>query len=218
MSPLRVALADDHTLVREGLRSLLSSLAGVEVVGEASDGLQALSLVAEARPDVLLCDIAMPGLNGLDLAARVAREHPRTKVLILSMHADTGYVRTALLAGAAGYLLKNADGAELEAAIRAVGRGETWVSPGVSKAVVAALAQGGLPTNDPRSLLTPRQLEILQLIAEGSSTKQIAHKLGLSVKTIETHRSQLMDRLAIRDVAGLVRYALRVGIIRGEGG
>ena len=215
---LRIALADDHTLVREGLRALLSGLAGVEVVGEAADGLAALALVAQANPDVLLSDIAMPGLNGLDLVARVGKEFPRTRVLVLSMHSDAEYVRTALLAGAAGYLLKNADAAELEAAIRAVGRGETWVSPGVSRAVVEALTKGGLPADDPRAILTPRQLEILQLVAEGSSTKQIAHKLSLSVKTVETHRSQLMDRLGIRDVAGLVRYAIRVGIIRSEDG
>jgi DNA-binding NarL/FixJ family response regulator len=211
MTRVRIVLADDHALVRTGLRGIVSGFENMEVVGEASDGHQALQLIATLNPDVALVDVTMPRLNGIELAERVAREHPRTRVVILSMHSDTSFVRAALRAGAAGYLLKNADRSELDQALRAVARGETWVSPGVSKAVVEALAVD--PAAGPRELLTPRQREILQLVAEGNSTKEIAHGLQLSVKTVETHRSQMMDRLGIRDVAGLIRYAIREGIV-----
>jgi DNA-binding NarL/FixJ family response regulator len=159
----------------------------------------------------------MPGLNGLEVAARVAREHLRTRVIILSMHIDDEYVRRALLTGAAGYLLKNSDRSELEMALRAVARGETWLAPEVSSRVVAAYARGDEPAGSgPFELLTGRQREVLQFIAEGLSTKEIAHRLNLSVKTIETHRTELMERLDIHGVAGLVRYAIRVGIVHTE--
>ena len=214
MSTLRVVLADDHALVRAGFRSLLEALAGVQVVGEAADGREALRLIGELRPDLALIDIAMPGLNGLEVVGRVAKEHPRTRVIVVSMHAQDEYVRRALVAGAAGYMLKHADGKELEMAIRAVAAGETWLSPSVSKKVVAAYsesARGG--AKDPLELLTGRQREILQLIAEGHSRKEIAQRLQLSVKTVESHRAQLAERLGTRSTAELVRWAVRHGIV-----
>jgi len=214
VSTLRVVLADDHALVRAGFRSLLEALAGVQVVGEAADGREALRLIGELRPDLALIDIAMPGLNGLEVVGRVAKEHPRTRVIVVSMHAQDEYVRRALVAGAAGYMLKHADGKELEMAIRAVAAGETWLSPSVSKKVVAAYsesARGG--AKDPLELLTGRQREILQLIAEGHSRKEIAQRLQLSVKTVESHRAQLAERLGTRSTAELVRWAVRHGIV-----
>jgi DNA-binding NarL/FixJ family response regulator len=186
---------------------------GIEVVGEASDGHDALRLMSDLHPDVALVDIGMPTLNGLETTVRAAREFPHTRVLILSMHADEEYVRRALVIGASGYILKNADKAELELAVRAVARGQIWLSPGVSKPVVTAYARSSEGRQDPFEVLTPRQRQTLQLIAEGHSTKEIAQELGLSIKTVETHRAQLMERLDVHDVQGLVRYAIRVGLV-----
>ncbi len=209
---LRTLLADDHALMRAGLRSLLEAMPGVEVVGEAADGHEALRLIGELKPDVAFFDISMPGLNGLEAAARAAREHPQTRIIILSMHVDDEYVHRALMSGAAGYLLKNSDPSELEMALRAVGRGESWLAPEVSSRVIAYARSDKSGGSGPIELLTPRQREVLQLIAEGLSNKEIAHRLKLSVKTVETHRSELMERLDIHGTAGLVRYAIRVGI------
>ena len=195
---------------------MLESLAGIEVVGEAADGYEALRLMRERRPDVALLDVSMPGLNGLETTARAVKKHPRTRFLMLSMFADEAYVRQALRVGAMGYLLKNANRHELELAVRAVGRGEAWLSPAVSKRVVVAYARGDKGDQGPFELLTPRQREILQLVVEGHSTKEIARQLDLSVKTVETHRTQLMERLGIHGVPGLVRYAIRFGIVRAE--
>jgi DNA-binding NarL/FixJ family response regulator len=213
MKAVRVALADDHHLVRAGIRSILEGVAGVEVVGEADDGTQALQLAAERAPDVLLLDIALPGINGLDVAARVRREHEGVRVVILSMHANEEYVAQALRSGAAGYLLKDSTVPELELAIAAVMRGETYLSPAVSRHVVEAFVRAA-PADGPLEALSPRQRDVLRRIAEGRSTRDIARELGLSVKTVETHRAHLMDRLDIRDVAGLVRYAIRTGLVR----
>ncbi len=212
MSPLRVLLAEDHTLVRAGIRALLESLEGVEVVAEAADGREALRLAQTHHPDILLMDITMKELNGLEAAARLAKERPATRVIILSMHADQAYVHQALQAGASGYLLKGSDLAELELALKAVARGDTYLSPAVSKHFVGDLLNGKKPTANPLDELTPRQREILQLVAEGRTTKEIASRLNLSIKTIETHRTQLMERLDIHDVAGLVKFAIRVGL------
>ena len=214
MKPIRVLLADDHTLVRAGIRSLLENMEGIEVIAEAGDGREALRLVRTHRPDVVLMDIAMPGLNGLEAAARIAKKFPNVRVIILSMHVNEEYVLQALRAGAAGYMVKGADAAELEIAIRAVARGGTYLSPMVSKHVVTDYIQRISGETSPLELLTPRQREVLQLIAEGYSTKKIARTLKISVKTVETHRMQLMERLDIHDIAGLVRYAIRIGLVK----
>jgi DNA-binding NarL/FixJ family response regulator len=211
---IRVMLADDHTLVRAGIRSLLESIPEVEVVAEADDGREALDLINKHRPDVALLDIGMPGLNGLELAKRVSTESPKTRIIILSMHADANYVNQALRAGVRGYLLKGAAVSELPLAIRAVTRGETYLTPKVSRFVVDGFLSG--EESGPLEGLTRRQCEILQLIAEGHSTKEIAGLLSLGVKTVETHRSRLMDRLDIHDVAGLVRFAIRAGLVTPE--
>ena len=211
----RVVLADDHAIVRAGLKKLLESL-GVEVVGEAADGRTLLALLDTLHPDVALLDIAMPGLNGIEAAARIAREHPRTRVLILSMHQNEDYVRRALRAGAAGYLVKDAAPDELDLALKAVMRGETFLSPSVSKGVMSDYVQRLRAEEAPGATLTPRQREILQLVAEGKSSKEIARLLNLSVKTVESHRADLMQRLDIHDLAGLVRYAIREGLVPPE--
>jgi len=214
MSTLRILLADDHALVRAGMRALLGELPGIEVVAETGDGREALRLTRERRPDIALLDISMPGLNGLEVVGRIAHDHPATRVIIVSMHADDESVRRALAAGAAGYLLKNSDRRELELALRAVARGETWLSPALTKRVVAAYMQGASPP--PGEVLTPRQREVLQLVAEGHSNKEIASRLNVALKTVETHRTELMDRLGIHGVASLVRYAIQVGLVRPE--
>jgi DNA-binding NarL/FixJ family response regulator len=213
---IRVLLADDHALVRAGLRSLLAAMKEVEVVGEASSGEEALELAARERPDVVLMDIAMKGINGLETAARLRDRAPGVRVVILSMHSGEEYVLQALRAGAVGYLLKDAATGELELALRTVMRGESWLSPAVSRQVVEGYVQrvGGDATAD---VLTARQREVLKLVAGGKSTKEIAFMLNLSVKTVETHRAQIMERLGIRDVPGLVRYALRTGLVPPEG-
>ena len=214
MKPIRILLADDHTLVRAGICSLIKNMEGTEVIAEAGDGREALRLVRTHCPDVVLMDIAMPGLNGLEAAARIAKKFPNVRVIILSMHVNEEYVLQALRAGAAGYMVKGADAAELEIAIRAVARGETYLSPMVSKHVVTDYIQRISGETSPLELLTPRQREVLQLIAEGYSTKKIARTLKISVKTVETHRMQLMERLDIHDIAGLVRYAIRIGLVK----
>ena len=213
MSKVRVLLADDHTLIRAGIRALLEA-AGVEVVAESGDGREALELIEKHTPDVALLDIGMPGMNGLEVARRIAKSSPRTRVVILSMHADAGHVRQALQAGVKGYLMKGAAVAELPLAIQSVMRGETYLTPKVSQAVVQGfLRDGEGQERPPQEGLTARQREILQLIAEGRSTKEIAQVLDVSVKTVETHRQRLMDRLGIHDVPGLVRFAIRAGIV-----
>jgi DNA-binding NarL/FixJ family response regulator len=211
-SSIRVVLADDHALVRAGMRSLLNGMSRVEVVGEAASGEEALELAAREKPDVVLMDIAMKGISGLDAAVRMRERQPEVRVVILSMHAGEEYVLQALRAGAVGYLLKDAATGELELAIRSVMRGESWFSPAVSRQVVEGYVQrvGG---ESAAEVLTARQREVLRLVAGGKSTKEIAFDLNLSVKTVETHRAQIMERLGIRDVAGLVRYALRTGLV-----
>jgi DNA-binding NarL/FixJ family response regulator len=217
---MRVLLADDHTLVRKGVRALVAAIPGVEIVGEAADGQQALALILETRPDVALVDVSMPGLNGLDLAARVVREAPQTRMAILSMHGTPAHVAQALRAGVKGYVLKDSVAEELPVLLNAVMRGEVYLSPAISKHVVdgylgrAAVPAGG--DGPALDILTPRQREILQLVAEGQSTKDVARILNLSVKTVEAHRGQIMERLEIHDLAGLVRYAIRTGLVSAE--
>lgn len=223
MTAIRVLLADDHVLMRTGMRSWLQSLAEVEVVGEASDGREALRLIAKVQPDVVLMDIGMPGLNGLEATLQVTKEFPRVHVLILSMHANEEYVVQALRAGASGYMLKDAEPEELELALKAVSRGKTYLSPAVSQTVIGDYLRrirtpegNTAPPADVPSLLTARQRESLQLVAEGHTTKEIAALLHRSEKTVESHRSRLMQQLDIHDIAGLVRYAIRTGLVMPE--
>jgi len=216
VKPIRILLADDHTLVRAGIRSLLTRLPGLEVVGEAADGREALRLADALRPDIVVLDVGMPRLNGLEVASRLGAVSPAIRVIILSMHTSEEYVLRALRAGCAGYLLKSAAVSELELAVRAVASGDTYLSPKVSKRVVDdyVLRSGGAA--DPLDALSPRQREVLQLAAEGHSSKEIAQLLGVSLRTVETHRSQLMERLDVHDLAGLVRFAVRVGLVTSE--
>jgi len=216
MNPLRVVLADDHALVRAGIRALLEKLPGVEVVGEAGNGRQALALVKETMPDLLLLDVSMAELGGLEALPRIVSDSPDTKVLILSGHANEEYVLSAMRSGAAGYMVKDAAADELEPGIRAVAKGQTYLSPSVSRTVVERFLQLAAGAEDAAGQLTARQREVLQLIAEGRNTKEIAHLLGISVKTAEAHRSQLMQRLNIHEVAGLVRYAIRSGLVSAD--
>jgi DNA-binding NarL/FixJ family response regulator len=212
---MRILIADDHALLRAGIRLLLSEVPGVKVVAETGDGHEALALIAEKRPDIALVEIALPGLNGLDVTARARKEHPSTRILIVASDAQDEHVRRALVVGSAGYLLKNADRNELELALRVVARGDVWLSPEVATKVAAAYARNSRSsTDEPFDVLTPRQREVLQLIAEGLSSKEIATRIGVSVKTVDTHRTELMERLGIRGIAGLVRYAIRVGMVR----
>jgi DNA-binding NarL/FixJ family response regulator len=214
MEPIRVVLADDHRLVRSGIRALLDRFEDVEVIGEAANGREVLEVVDEQRPDIVLMDIAMPELNGLEAARRIHQQYPNTRVLLLSMYDNEEYVAEALAVGAAGYVLKDASASEFDLAVHAVARGESYLSPAVAKQIVSGHVAPGGEGAVGLQRLTPRQREILQLIAEGNSTKEIARKLDLSVKTVETHRAQLMERLDIHDIAGLVRFAIRVGLIQ----
>ena len=216
MSTIRVLLADDHRLMRAGLRALLKSLELVQVIAEAGTGHEAIQLAEQHQPDIVIMDIAMPELNGLEATARLVKLTPAPRIIILSMHANEEYVKRALQAGAAGYLLKGAEPAELELAIKAVMRGETYLTSAISKQVVQNYLHPERMKTSPIKELTPRQREVLQLVAEGHSTKDIAQKLNLSVKTVDTHRTELMQRLDIHDIAGLVRYAIRIGLISAD--
>jgi DNA-binding NarL/FixJ family response regulator len=210
MSAIRVLLADDHSLVRAGLRVLIEGIEGVTVVAEASDGREAVALALTHLPDIVVMDITMSGMNGIEAGTQIRAALPATRVLILSMHTSEEFVRRAMSAGLSGYLVKDSAPLELRMALEAVMRGEIYVSPRVSHHLITGLAQAGKPASEaPLDALTPRQREVLQLIAEGESTKGIAFLLKLSVKTVETHRAALMDRLGIHDLAGLVIYAVR---------
>ena len=207
---LRLIVADDHTLMRAGIRTLLLATMPDVDVREASDGVTLLAQAREAAPDIALVDISMPELNGIEAAARLRTECPGCKIIMLSMHKDEMQVVRAIRAGASGYLLKDAAVAELEQAIAAVQRGEVYLSRDLPPHVREALATEG--TADPLQRLSPRQRQILQGIAEGHSTKELAYRLGLSPKTVETHRRELMERLGIDEVAGLTRFAVRHGL------
>jgi DNA-binding NarL/FixJ family response regulator len=209
----RVLLADDHALVRAGFRALLKKTRLVRIVAEARDGREALEQIKQHRPDVVLMDIAMPRLNGLEALVRVRKEFPNTKVIILSMHESEEYVLQALHAGASGYLLKNAAVGELEQAIRAVTKGTPFFSPQISKQTIENYLARADGIHEPLEKLTPRQREVMQLIAEGNNTKEVAFLLKLSVKTVEAHRTQIMHRLGINDMPSLVRYAMRAGLV-----
>ena len=213
MTAIRVLIADDHKLFRAGIRSLLERLDGIEVVAEAGDGREALRLVETQRPDVVLLDILMPNLNGFDAAARIARDFPRTRIIMLSMNADEDSVLFTLRSGAVGYLVKTADPAELELAIRAVARGEKYLSSTISKHVVAACLRHVDQEQTSLERLTSRQREVLQMVAEGHTTKEIAKKLDISPKTAESYRAEVMKTLDIHDTASMTRYAIRKGLV-----
>jgi DNA-binding NarL/FixJ family response regulator len=216
-NPLRILLVDDHAMVRAGIRALLSTIDGVEVADEAGDADEALAMALALRPDIVLTDISMKGRNGLMLAEQIRAELPQTRVIVLSMHADDSYVQQALRIGIAGYILKDAAATELAAALRAVAAGGNYLSPSVSRQVMEGFGkqlQSGMAS--PLAALSPRQREILKLIASGRSTKQIAFDLKLSVKTVETHRAHLMERLGLKDLAGLVRFAIREGLVSAD--
>jgi DNA-binding NarL/FixJ family response regulator len=214
-APVRVLLAEDHALVRAGISALLGRLPGIEVVGGACDGREALELMASTTPDVVLMDLTMPGLGGLQTLTRVQEEFPNIRVIIMSMHDNEEYVWQALRAGASGYLLKDSGVEELELAVRSVARGGTYLSPAVSRHVVTDYIRRVAPQSS-LDRLTPRQLEIVQLIAEGNTNQEIARTLSISIKTVETHRYQLMERLEIHDVPGLVRFAVRMGLVASD--
>jgi DNA-binding NarL/FixJ family response regulator len=218
MNTIRILLAEDHTIVRKGLRSLLDSEAGIQVVGEAADGREAVDKVRHLLPDVVVMDIAMPGLNGLEATRQIRKQFPRVRVLILTMHADEEYILQILQAGASGYVVKQAAPEELVSAVKTVDRGDLFLSPSISRTVVQeyirqAEAMAGRDSYEP---LTPREREVLQLIAEGRPPREIAEILRISVKTIETHRAHLMRKLDAHSTADLTRYAIRKGIIHPE--
>jgi DNA-binding NarL/FixJ family response regulator len=213
---LRIVLADDHRLVRAGVRALLEKIRVGEVIAEASDGREALELVAEHRPDILLLDIGMPNLNGLDAIERIKKRSPGTKMIILSMHTNEEYVVRALRSGVSGYLIKDSAVDELERAIQNVAAGKTYLSKRISKPEIQAYLANPNRTYAPLDQITARQREVLQLIGEGKNTKEIADLLRVSIKTVEAHRLRLMRRLGIHDLPGLVRFAIRTGLVSAE--
>lgn len=213
MMTIRVVLADDHRILREGLRSILESETDIEIVGEAQDGRETVRLVRQLEPEIVLMDVAMPDLNGVDATVQLKNANVPSKVLALSMHGDGQYVRGMLQAGAAGYMLKDCAAEELATAIRTVMSGRVYVSPDVAGTIVGDYVQhlsGEVTASTPA--LSSREREVLQLIAEGKSTAQIAETIHVSVKTVETHRKRLMDKLELRSVAELTKYAIREGI------
>ncbi|MGH9749144.1 MAG: response regulator transcription factor [Candidatus Polarisedimenticolia bacterium] len=211
----RVLIADDHTIVRQGLRAILDAEPDVKVVGEAADGREAVRKAQQLAPDVVVMDVSMPRMNGLEATSRIVQDNPRVRVLALTMHSSEEYVYSLLKAGARGYLLKESAAAELVEAIRAIQGGGTYLHPSISVKVVNEYLKRPSPTTRPGGddVLTAREREVLQLIAEGNTNKEIAGQLMLSVKTIENHRTRIMNKLEIHNVAGLTRYAISRGMV-----
>ncbi len=223
MTITRLMLVDDHALVRAGLRQLLENMPDFKIIAEADNGFDALQLIGEDLPDIVLLDIALPGMNGLDVTERVRKDFPAVRILLLSIYDSEEYALRAVRLGAAGYLLKDTSPAELEFALRTVARGESYLSPAVSRHVIDGYVQRITPPepvtppiNLPGPQLSIRQKEILKLIAQGYTSKDIARQMGLKAKTIDSHRTNLMKELNIHDIAGLVRYAIRIGLISAE--
>lgn len=207
---IRVMIVDDHKIIREGLRALIARQADMEVCGEAADGRSAVDLAAELKPDVIVMDLSMPDMNGIEATERALAENPRTRIIALSVHSDSRFVDGVLKAGAAGYLLKDCAFEEVVRAIKAVTVGQVYLSPGVATRVVKSYVQQVNASSAP--VLTAREREVLQMIAEGQSVRSIAATLSVSIKTVESHRQQIMRKLRINSVAGLTRYAIREGI------
>ena len=216
MNPITILLVDDHSLVRAGIRALLHNMVNVQVVAEAETGEEALVLAQIHHPDIVLMDIAMPGISGLEATRKLTYQFPGIRVIILSMHVDQQYAWRAIREGAKGYLLKGARLQELELAITSVAHGETYLSPSVSKVIMEDVLHGSNITPNPLNRLTQRQREVLQLIAQGLTSKEIAHELGLSLKTVNTHRTDIMAQLGIHDIAGLVRFAIHMGLVAAD--
>lgn len=216
MASIRVLIADDHAVLRAGLRMLIGAQPDMAVVGEAADGAEAVQKALETRPDIALMDITMPGSGGIKAIERIRQECPKTRVLVLTMHDVPAYLRSALAAGASGYVVKSAADSELLSAIRAVHRGRTAVDPDLAVMVLQGAlgrrAAGG-QGNEPMDTLSPREREVLDLVARGYTNHQIAERLGLSVRTVETYRSRLVEKLGLRSRADLVRYALESGLL-----
>ncbi len=215
MSPTRIMLVDDHALVRAGIRALISMIDGVDVVAEAGSGDEALGLIEELHPDLVLLDITMPGMNGLTALNEITARFPRVRVIILTMHEAREYAIQALRGGAAGFIPKRAAAGELKNAIETVMAGKTYVSPELAQDGVSA-SEAAARDQELLNKLTPRQREILILIAEGKSTKEIGRALNISVKTVESHRAQLTERIGIHDIASMVRFAIKMGLVTVE--
>ncbi len=215
---LRVLIVDDHTIVRQGLRKLLESEGDIEIVGEAADGREAVAKAADLTPSVVLLDISMPGLNGLEAIRQIMKRSPKSRVLVLSMHKNEAYVLQALRNGASGYVLKESASEEIVTALRALGRGESYLSPSISRVVIddyLRINSGGEQAG--RTLyesLTAREREIFQLLAEGLKNHEVAERLHVSVKTVETHRAHVMEKLGLNNIAELVKYAIEIGIVQ----
>ena len=210
---VRILIADDHKLVRAGLAMLIEEIPGYEVIAQADDGVSALESAIGLKPDVILVDINMPRMSGLECLAKLREQVPEIHVLMLSMYANEEHVIRALNLGARGYLLKDATPSELELAIRTVADGNLWLSAAVSTQVLKRYGTRGQPASEKEEVLTARQQQILQRLAEGASIKEIAFELGVSIKTVETHKAQIMERLGLHDIPALVRYAIRNGIV-----
>lgn len=211
---VRVLLVDDHQLMREGLRRILEATGEIEVIGEASDGRAALEAAARLLPDVVVMDVAMADMNGIEATSRLRREHPRMKVVALSTHSDKRYVRNMLKAGAAAYVLKESASDDLLRAVHAAGRGEHYLSPRITGCVLQTLSgpRSELAEDSPYQLLGAREREVLKLLAEGLTSKEIAQRLGVALKTVETHRRNIAQKVGERSIAGLTKYAVREGL------
>lgn len=207
---ITILLADDHTIVRQGLKLILSANSDLQVIGEAANGHEAVDLVQKLKPDIVLMDVAMPDLNGIEATRRMIADNPRTRVLVLSMHKEALYVREILRAGARGYLLKDTIDSELINAVRSVARGDGYISPAVSGALLSDYRQN---VTDPLDLLSSREHEVLKLIAEGKTNKEIATQLNLSVYTIDSHRGKIMEKLNLHSTGELVRFAMKHGVV-----
>ncbi len=214
MNTIKILLADDHTILRDGIRALINSESDMQVIAEAEDGYSAVRLTRDLEPDVIIMDIAMPRLNGLEATRQIKRDSPKVKILILSMHENEEYIRQVLASGAMGYILKDAASKDLLGAIRSVYNGEMVLSPAITRLVIEDyLRWGDLQLQDNADILTQREREILQLIAEGHTNKQIAEILCISVKTVQAHRGNLMSKLDLHDRSELIKYAIRKKII-----